>query len=144
MVCQRGSHIRLQKRTWTDLLKLTVPAHRPVKRSTLSRILKQARLSPEELLDLLWTRAAGGDAPRAADLAKVNESCRTLKIQSFGSEKQQRRAVVGAGSLQYHRGARSIVPEARVADVRIVSDPKVMMDKPVVAGLALAAGAGGF
>jgi len=53
VVRQRGSHIRLQKRTRTDLLKLTVPAHRPIKRSTLSHILKQARLSPEELLDLL-------------------------------------------------------------------------------------------
>jgi predicted RNA binding protein YcfA (HicA-like mRNA interferase family) len=45
VVRQRGSHIRLQKHQGNDLLKLTVPAHRPVKRSTLSRILKTANLS---------------------------------------------------------------------------------------------------
>lgn len=44
VVRQRGSHVRLQKRIGDELLKLTVPAHRPVKRSTLSHILKQARL----------------------------------------------------------------------------------------------------
>jgi hypothetical protein len=32
---------------------LTVPAHRPVKRSTLSHILKQAGLSVEEFNELL-------------------------------------------------------------------------------------------
>ena len=47
---QRGSHIRLQKNLPSEVLKLTVPAHRPVKRSTLSHILKQARLTPEEFL----------------------------------------------------------------------------------------------
>ncbi len=46
IIRQRGSHIRLQKHTPTETLKLTVPAHRPIKRSTLSHILKQARLSP--------------------------------------------------------------------------------------------------
>ncbi|MGR6036104.1 MAG: type II toxin-antitoxin system HicA family toxin [Candidatus Nitrosoglobus sp.] len=34
VVRQRGSHIRLQKHTRTELLKLTVPAHRPIKHST--------------------------------------------------------------------------------------------------------------
>jgi predicted RNA binding protein YcfA (HicA-like mRNA interferase family) len=53
VVRQRGSHIRLQKHTKTDTLKLTVPAHRPIKRSTLSHILRQARLSVDELVDLL-------------------------------------------------------------------------------------------
>lgn len=53
VVRQRGSHIRLQKRTRTELLKLTVPAHRPIKRSTLSHILKQARLCIEAFQDLL-------------------------------------------------------------------------------------------
>ena len=48
VVRQRGSHIRLQKRMRTELLKLTVPAHRPVKRSTLAHILKQARLTVDE------------------------------------------------------------------------------------------------
>ncbi len=53
VVRQRGSHIRLHKRTRSGLLKLTVPTHKPVKRSTLSRILKQARLSVEDLQALL-------------------------------------------------------------------------------------------
>ncbi len=53
VVRQRGSHIRLQKRIGDELLKLTVPAHKPVKRSTLSHILKQARLSLDNFIDLL-------------------------------------------------------------------------------------------
>jgi predicted RNA binding protein YcfA (HicA-like mRNA interferase family) len=53
VVRQRGSHIRLQKRLGDELLKVTVPAHRPVKRSTLSHILKQTRLDVDEFLELL-------------------------------------------------------------------------------------------
>jgi predicted RNA binding protein YcfA (HicA-like mRNA interferase family) len=53
VVRQKGSHIRLQKRTASEALKLTIPAHRPLKRSTLSHILKQARLSVEEFENLL-------------------------------------------------------------------------------------------
>lgn len=53
VVRQRGSHIRLQKHTRTEVLKLTVPAHRPIKRMTLSLILKQARLPVEQLRELL-------------------------------------------------------------------------------------------
>ena len=53
VVRQRGSHIRLQKRVGGEVLKLTVPAHRPVKRSTLSHILRQARLDVETFLELL-------------------------------------------------------------------------------------------
>lgn len=53
VVRQRGSHIRLQKRVGDELLKLTVPAHRPVKRSTLAHLLKQARLEVDKFLDLL-------------------------------------------------------------------------------------------
>ncbi len=52
-VRQKGSHIRLQKHTPDETLKLTIPAHRPVKRSTLSHILKQARLTVEDLQRLL-------------------------------------------------------------------------------------------
>jgi predicted RNA binding protein YcfA (HicA-like mRNA interferase family) len=51
-VRQRGSHIRLQKRVAGETLKVTVPAHRPIKRSTLAHILKQARLSVDEFLGL--------------------------------------------------------------------------------------------
>jgi len=53
VVRQRGSHIRLQKRVGNEVLKITVPAHRPVKRSTLARILKEARLDVDEFLKLL-------------------------------------------------------------------------------------------
>ena len=53
IVRQRGSHIRLQKRLGDEVLKLTVPAHRPVKRSTLSHILKYARLEVEDFNKLL-------------------------------------------------------------------------------------------
>jgi predicted RNA binding protein YcfA (HicA-like mRNA interferase family) len=53
VVRQRGSHIRLQKRSGGELLKITVPAHRPVKRSTLAHLLKQARLDVDQFLQLL-------------------------------------------------------------------------------------------
>jgi len=53
VVRQKGSHIRLQKHERDEVMKLTVPAHRPIKRSTLSHILKQARLSVEKLIELM-------------------------------------------------------------------------------------------
>ncbi|MBW2703998.1 MAG: type II toxin-antitoxin system HicA family toxin [Deltaproteobacteria bacterium] len=53
VVRQKGSHIRLQKRLENEVLKLTIPAHRPIKRSTLSHILKQARLSVDRFLELV-------------------------------------------------------------------------------------------
>ncbi len=53
VVRQKGSHVRLQKHTPTETLKLTVPTHRPIKRSTLSHILKQAKLTPEDFDRLL-------------------------------------------------------------------------------------------
>ncbi len=52
VVRQRGSHIRLQKHLPDETLKLTVPVHRPIKRTTLSHILKHARLDVEDLLEL--------------------------------------------------------------------------------------------
>ena len=36
IVRQKGSHIRLQKHIGDEVLKITVPAHRPVKPSTLA------------------------------------------------------------------------------------------------------------
>ena len=53
IVRQRGSHIRLQKRAGNEVLKLTIPAHRPVKRSTLSHILKNARIEVDDFIALL-------------------------------------------------------------------------------------------
>ena len=52
VVRQRGSHIRLQKRVGEEVLKITIPAHRPIKRSTLAHILKQARIDVEHFLEL--------------------------------------------------------------------------------------------
>ena len=53
VVCQKGSHIRLQKHIGIETLKIIVPAHRPIKRATLSYILKQARLSVDEFIKLI-------------------------------------------------------------------------------------------
>jgi predicted RNA binding protein YcfA (HicA-like mRNA interferase family) len=53
VVRQRGSHIRMEKQIEGETLKLTVPAHRPVKRSTLAHVLKQARLTVDQFLKLL-------------------------------------------------------------------------------------------
>ncbi len=53
VVRQKGSHIRLHKRTAEGVFKLTVPAHKPVKRSTLRRILSQAEMELDEFLKLL-------------------------------------------------------------------------------------------
>jgi predicted RNA binding protein YcfA (HicA-like mRNA interferase family) len=47
VVRQRGSHIRLQKHEGDEVLKLTIPTHRPVKRSTFAHVLKQARINIE-------------------------------------------------------------------------------------------------
>ena len=53
IVRQKGSHIRLEKTDNENKLRLTVPAHRPIKRSTLAHILKQANITPERFIDLL-------------------------------------------------------------------------------------------
>jgi predicted RNA binding protein YcfA (HicA-like mRNA interferase family) len=53
VVRQKGSHIRLQKNLGDKTLKLTVPAHKPVKRSTLAHILKQAEIDLDHFLELL-------------------------------------------------------------------------------------------
>jgi predicted RNA binding protein YcfA (HicA-like mRNA interferase family) len=53
VVRQRGSHIRLQKTTREGVLKLIVPAHRPIKKSTLAHILKQAQISVDTFNSLL-------------------------------------------------------------------------------------------
>lgn len=52
-VRQRGSHIRLERVLSDRSIRITVPAHRPVKRSTLSKILKQAEIPLDEFLRVL-------------------------------------------------------------------------------------------
>lgn len=53
VIRQKGSHIRIQKRYKEEILKITVPAHVSMKRSTLSHIIKQARITLEDFLKLL-------------------------------------------------------------------------------------------
>lgn len=53
VVRQRGSHIRLQKRTQTRIIKITVPANKPVKKGTLTRMIKDSGLTLEEFKKLL-------------------------------------------------------------------------------------------
>ena len=53
VIRQRGSHIRLERQLRDRTIRITVPAHRPVKRSTLSRILKQAEIALEIFLAAL-------------------------------------------------------------------------------------------
>ena len=53
VVRQRGSHIRLQKRTKEKTIKLTVPAHSPIKKTTLAKIIKDADLSLDEFIELV-------------------------------------------------------------------------------------------
>jgi len=53
VVRQKGSHIRLQKHLYDKTLKITVPAHKPVKITTLIQIIKQAHLTLEQFKELL-------------------------------------------------------------------------------------------
>jgi len=53
VVRQRGSHIRMHRQTPDGLRKITVPAHKPIKRSTLAKLLSDAELPLDEFLALL-------------------------------------------------------------------------------------------
>lgn len=53
IVRQKGFHIRLQKHVGNEILKIIAPAHKPIKRSTLSHILKQTRISVDDFLEKL-------------------------------------------------------------------------------------------
>jgi len=53
VVSQRGSHIKLKKRTSEGELVVIVPNYRELAEGTLASILLQARLSREELERLL-------------------------------------------------------------------------------------------
>ena len=41
---QKGFHVRLEKREGNKIIKLTVPLHNKLKKGTLSRILKDAKI----------------------------------------------------------------------------------------------------
>jgi predicted RNA binding protein YcfA (HicA-like mRNA interferase family) len=53
VVRQRGSHIRLHRQAPDGVRKLSVPAHKPIKRTTLAKILADAELSVDRFLDLV-------------------------------------------------------------------------------------------
>ncbi len=53
VIRQKGSHIRMEKRYENEIIKITVPTHKPIKRSTLSHILKHAKISTEYFMILL-------------------------------------------------------------------------------------------
>ena len=53
VIRQKGSHIRMEKRLENEIIKITVPTHKPIKRSTLSHILKQAKIKAEDFMLLL-------------------------------------------------------------------------------------------
>ncbi|MBO8182597.1 MAG: type II toxin-antitoxin system HicA family toxin [Archaeoglobus sp.] len=53
VVRQKGSHVRMEKKTESKVTKVTVPLHRSLKKGTLKIILKQAGLSVEEFAKLL-------------------------------------------------------------------------------------------
>ena len=53
VVRQKGSHVRMEKKTDKGTVKVTVPLHPALKKGTLRIILKQAGLSTEEFLELL-------------------------------------------------------------------------------------------
>ena len=47
-VRRKGSHVILEKRANSDVIKITVPMHPQLKKGTLSRIIKDAGLTGEE------------------------------------------------------------------------------------------------
>ena len=52
IVRKKGSHIRLEKKFNGEIIKLTVPVHEKLKKGTLSRIIKDSRLSDKEFESL--------------------------------------------------------------------------------------------
>lgn len=53
LVCQRGSHVVLRKTTADGDVGCVVPLHKELAVGTLSGILQQAKVSPEEFLQAL-------------------------------------------------------------------------------------------
>lgn len=53
IVGRRGSHVRLKRRRENEVLIVIVPMHRELAIGTLRSVLRQATLTPEDLLRLL-------------------------------------------------------------------------------------------
>ena len=47
---QKGSHVRLEKYGGEGTIKITVPLHSEIKKGTLSRIIKDAGLTPGQFV----------------------------------------------------------------------------------------------
>ncbi|MCH7574829.1 MAG: type II toxin-antitoxin system HicA family toxin [Candidatus Marinimicrobia bacterium] len=52
IVRKKGSHVRLEKKFDGEIIKLTIPVHEKLKKGTLSRIIKDSRLSDAEFESL--------------------------------------------------------------------------------------------
>ena len=52
-VRQRGSHVILKKETFEDAVGCVIPLHRELKIGTLRGILRQAKVTPDEFMDVL-------------------------------------------------------------------------------------------
>jgi len=50
---KRGVYVRLEKVVETEVIKITVPLRKTLKKGTLGRILKDAEVTVEEFIDLL-------------------------------------------------------------------------------------------
>ena len=50
---QKGSHVRLKKKTNSKIIVLVVPNHKELSLGTLNDIIKQANLSREQFIKLL-------------------------------------------------------------------------------------------
>jgi len=53
IIRRKGSHVRLEKKTDEKIIKLTIPMYDRLKKGTLSRILKDSKLTEEEFENLL-------------------------------------------------------------------------------------------
>ncbi|MFQ5443762.1 MAG: type II toxin-antitoxin system HicA family toxin [Nitrospinales bacterium] len=49
---QKGSHVRLEKSSKEEIIKLTVPLHSELKKGTLNKIIKDAGLTLDEFQNL--------------------------------------------------------------------------------------------
>jgi predicted RNA binding protein YcfA (HicA-like mRNA interferase family) len=50
---QRGSHVRLENRDGGDIVKITVPLHKELRKGTLKRIIKDSNLRLEDIIRYL-------------------------------------------------------------------------------------------
>ncbi len=48
IIRQKGSHVRLEKKLDNEVIKLTIPLHDELKRGTLSKIIKESKLSEDK------------------------------------------------------------------------------------------------